>query len=125
MIELTGNFEIPMELEFICKEFKGRIDRESSEHWEKEVERKESTYHKNEILEGGQVNFDEPKNGITSEQLIKLYNSYYFRKHLQSSYWIYMNLFKERVLSPEKAFLLFHNHFYYFQEFLLHYRFRI
>ena len=84
------------------------FEKQNSIAWDKEVKQKNSDYHRKTILKQGRCDFDKPPLNLTSEELIVLYNYYYFPMHFQSSYEIYSKLFEEQEEFQNQTFF-FHD----------------
>jgi hypothetical protein len=76
----------------LLKSFDYDFNNQSSTNWLKEVINTDNEYHRKVLLKQGRCNFDTPPNGLTSEELICLYNYYYFGMHFQSSFWLFNHI---------------------------------
>lgn len=61
----------------------------STPAWNAEVKNKDRSYHRNVILEQGRTNFNEPYNGLSSQDKVLIYCAHYMPMHLVSSYHIF------------------------------------
>lgn len=57
--------------------------------WQDEVQRRDSDYHRAEILGQGRTNFGVPFNGLSPDDKVLIYCNYYLPMHLISSYHIF------------------------------------
>jgi len=81
--------ETPDIVKGLLKGFVYDFNNQISKAWKNEVTNKDSDYHRKILLKQGRCDFDNPTNGLTSEELICLFNYYYFPIHFQSSFWLY------------------------------------
>jgi hypothetical protein len=84
--------ETPNKVKDLLKGFDYDFNNQISEIWKNEVTNNGSEYHRKTLLKQGRCDFDNPTNGLTSEELICLYNYYYFAMHFQSSFWLYNHI---------------------------------
>jgi hypothetical protein len=96
----------PVKYLFSC--FVYAFEKQDSINWNKHVKQTTNEYHRKTILKQGRCDFDKPPLNLTSEELIVLYNYYYFPMHFQSSFEIYKKLFEEQVEFQNQTFF-FHD----------------
>lgn len=93
---------------FMCKSFINEFNKQNSDAWRIHVESKDHSYHRVVLLQQGRCDFDKPPYNLTSEELIVLYNYYYFPMHYQSSYEIFTELIFQEIIDYNSAFF-FHD----------------
>jgi hypothetical protein len=86
--------ETPEAVRSLLQEFVKEFENRNSDIWIREVKNRDSKHHRETLLKRGGCDFDNPTHELTSDELICLYNYYYFPMHFQSSYWLYNLLFK-------------------------------
>ena len=79
----------PEAVKNLMQEFVNNFENHNSDAWIREVKKRSSEHHCKILLKEGRCDFDNPSHGLTSEELICLYNYYYFPMHFQSSYWLF------------------------------------
>lgn len=79
----------------LFKRFFDEFEKQNSTAWNEQVTKQTPLFHRKKLLKQGQCDFDNPPLNLTTEELIILYNYYYFPMHYQSSYDIYDKLFSE------------------------------
>jgi len=85
--------ETPEAVRNLMQEFVKDFESRSSDVWIREVKNRDSEHHRKTLLKQGRCDFDKPTHGLTSEELICLYNYYYFPMHFQSSYWLFEHFY--------------------------------
>jgi hypothetical protein len=87
-----NDIETPSIVKGLLQGFVYSFENQRSEIWVREVKNKDAEYHRKVLLKQGRCDFDIPTNGLSSEELICLYNYYYFAMHFQSSYWLFNHI---------------------------------
>lgn len=87
--------DVPQPVNKLLQEFVDDYNGQESTAWVNEVKNHDSDYHRRILLKQGRCNFDSPTHSLTSDELICLYNYYYFPMHFQSSYWLYNQLWTQ------------------------------
>jgi hypothetical protein len=100
--------ETPEPIQWLFRRFVSEFDEKNSIAWNKQVKQTTSEFHRKTLLKQGRCEFDNPPLNLTSEELIVLYNYYYFPMHFQSSYEIYKKLFEEQEEFQNQTFF-FHD----------------
>ncbi len=101
--------ETPEPIQWLFRRFVSEFDKQDSTAWNKQVKQTTDEFHRKTLLKQGRCDFDKPQLNLTSEELIVLYNYYYFPMHFQSSYEIYNKLFEEHEEFENKTFF-FHDY---------------
>ena len=84
--------ETPSIVKGLLQGFVYAYENQKSAVWISEVKNKDAEYHRKVLLKQGRCDFDKPTNGLSSEELICLYNYYYFAMHFQSSFWLFNHI---------------------------------
>lgn len=102
------DLETPEPVKILYRHFIREFEEQNSNAWTKHIVEQNDVYHRKTILKQGRCDFDKPRFDLTSEELIILYNYYYFPMHFQSSFEIFCNLFEE-VKDFQKQIFFFHD----------------
>lgn len=87
--------ETPEAVRNLMQDFVKDFDNHNSDAWISEVKKRDSEHHRKTLLKQGRCDFDNPTHGLTPEELICLYNYYYFPIHFQSSYWLFNQIWNK------------------------------
>jgi hypothetical protein len=101
--------ETPEPITWLFRRFVSEFDEQDSIAWNKQVKQTTDKFHRKTLLKQGRCDFDKPQLNLTSEELIVLYNYYYFPMHFQSTFEIYNKLFEEHEEFENKTFF-FHDY---------------